>query len=82
MRIEICIENNNEEFEHEGYYDSIREAIDALHVLNGKEISELLEKEFQHDCTKCVWYMISCLGGLCPPDKEYKRDPPDGGYYG
>ena len=42
-----------------------------------------IEKEIQNDCDKCVWYMISCPGGLkCPPDKEYKRDPPDGGYYG
>ena len=33
MRIEICIENENEEFEHEGYYDSISSAIQALQDL-------------------------------------------------
>lgn len=32
-RIEICIENENEEFEHEGYYDSIDNAIQALQDL-------------------------------------------------
>lgn len=32
-RIEICIENENEEFEHEGYYDSIDDAIQALQDL-------------------------------------------------
>lgn len=38
-------------------------------------------------CDKCVHYRISCGGpGLlkaeCPPDIKYRRDPPDGGYYG
>lgn len=32
-RIEICIENDYEEFEHEGYYDSIDDAIQALQDL-------------------------------------------------
>lgn len=33
MRVEISVENNNEEFEHEGYYDSIQDAINALYDL-------------------------------------------------
>ena len=38
-------------------------------------------------CDKCIHYRISCGGpGLlraeCPPDIKYRRDPPDGGYYG
>lgn len=38
-------------------------------------------------CDRCVHYRISCGGpGLlkaeCPPDIKYRRDPPDGGYYG
>lgn len=33
MKIEICIENENEEFEHEGYYNSIDSAIQALQSL-------------------------------------------------
>lgn len=33
MRIEICIENEDEEFEHEGYYDSVDSAIQALQDL-------------------------------------------------
>ena len=40
-------------------------------------------------CDKCVWQYNSCSGPLkntypvqCPPGITYKRDPPDGGYYG
>ena len=33
MRVEISVENNNEEFEHEGYYDSVQDAINALYDL-------------------------------------------------
>ena len=39
-------------------------------------------------CDKCVWYCTSCSGPIrfgeprCPIGKSYKRDPPDGGYYG
>lgn len=36
----------------------------------------------RHNCNKCVWqYTIECPGtkGYCD---KYKRDPPDGGYYG
>ena len=39
-------------------------------------------------CDKCVWYCTSCSGPIrfgeprCPTGKSYKRDPPDGGYYG
>lgn len=40
MRIEICIENEFEEFEHEGYYESIDDAIQALYVLKLYEKGE------------------------------------------
>ena len=39
-------------------------------------------------CDKCVWYCTSCSGPIrfgeprCPIGQSYKRDPPDGGYYG
>jgi len=40
------------------------------------------------NCDKCVWQGNSCSGPVisdkikCPNGIEYKRDPPDGGYYG
>lgn len=40
MRIEICTENEFEEFEHEGYYESIDDAIQALYVLKLYEKGE------------------------------------------
>lgn len=77
MRIEICIENENEEFEHEAYCDGIDAAIATLQNLKfGKNINR---------CNHCVHFLISCAGaeaGTCPSGKKYKRDPPDGGYYG
>ena len=39
-------------------------------------------------CDKCVHYRSQCGGpsryrpGKCPPGQSYKRDPPDGGFYG
>ena len=39
-------------------------------------------------CDKCVWYCTKCWGPTlisgpkCPDGQKYKRDPPDGGYYG
>lgn len=78
MRIEISIENENEDcFEHEGYYDTIDEAIQNLYRL---KIDEVVSKASR--CHKCV-YELNCSSsdkdGNCP---DYKRDPPDGGYYG
>lgn len=40
MRIEICIENEFEDFDHEGYYDSIDDAIKALYALKLYETKE------------------------------------------
>ena len=46
---------------------------------------------YNHYCDKCVWFGIyDCLGPqfdgvstyACPSNYIYKRDPPDGGYYG
>lgn len=38
-------------------------------------------------CDKCVWsnFCFPCIKGntpSCPSNHTYKRDPPDGGYYG
>lgn len=74
MRIEICIENENEEFEHEGYYDSVDAAIATLKNLKFGKIT--------NRCNHCIHFLVSCVGAeTCPSGKKYKRDPPDGGYY-
>lgn len=58
-RIEICIENENEEFKHEGYYDSVDSAIQALQNL----------KEVNHS----PYYHMYCPYGLsnCIHDPGY-----------
>ena len=42
--------------------------------------------KINNKCKKCVWYPIECSGwtikGEYPSWCSYKRDPPDGGYYG
>lgn len=46
------------------------------------------EKYYQERCNKCIHFRINCGGPslvapqTCPPAYNYKRDPPDGGYYG
>ena len=106
MRIEISVcDNDRENFEHEGYYDSIDEAIAWLKILKQQQVID--SKIQQHktyqalkiakraDCNKCVYQYTSCPGPIskynavtqdmeffCPPEHHYKRDPPDGGYYG
>ena len=103
MMIEIrTAENEAEEFEHEGYYDSIGEAIEWLQLLKQREdldkkIASIKDSSLQHyvDCDKCVWQYIRCPGPItqqnsftlktkisCPTGFKFKRDPPDGGYYG
>ena len=61
---------------NEGYYNSIDEAIIALQKLKNKKV-------IQPRCDKCVHWEAYCghtdKDGKCP---DYKRDPPDGGYYG
>lgn len=65
-------------YEHEGYYDSIDEAIEHLQWLKGQE-----EPPVRPRCDKCVYLRETCgqtdKDGKC---WKYKRDPPDGGYYG
>lgn len=84
MRIEICIENENKEFfEHEGYYDSIDEAINELYKLRTIWIKQKSKENGTLQCEKCVNYPYPCFGGKsCPNGYKYQRDPPDGGYYG
>lgn len=45
MRIEICIENDYEEFEHEGYYNSVDSAIQALQNLKETKYSPYYDDE-------------------------------------
>lgn len=54
MRVEISIENNNEEFEHEGYYDSIQDAINALYDLKHKEISKTFNTTYDKKTEEVV----------------------------
>lgn len=38
---------------------------------------------FLRHCEKCIEYPYYCNGYKdCPPGLKYRRDPPDGGYYG
>lgn len=53
------------------------------------ENDEFLRTYKESECDKCVWFSNSCSGPTfncgrphCPPGMKYKRDPPDGGYYG
>ena len=86
MRIEICIEEEEGYFEHEGYYNTIEEAINALYKLQKQTVLTKIEQYVAirtlSRCSKCV-YTNTCpnidINGSC---KSYKRDPPDGGYYG
>lgn len=72
------VEDTETVYEHEGYYDSIDEAIKALQRLKEQE-----EPTVQPRCDKCVYLKETCgqtdKDGKC---WKYKRDPPDGGYYG
>ena len=74
MKIKVSIDNSNEII-----FNSIEEAINALYELKKKQI---LSKPSVSRCHKCV-YENSCpnidIDGSC---SVFKRDPPDGGYYG
>ena len=88
MEIEISIGHREPqsiytEFEHYVYCDTIDEAIKVLQELEIKEIKTIiLEHTKSGRCNKCV-YEYTChktdINGNCT---DYKRDPPDGGYYG
>ncbi len=49
---------------------------------------EALRRYKIEECDKCVWSGYTCPGPVplvkpkCPQGFTYKRDPPDGGYYG
>lgn len=80
MRIEISIENENEDcFEHYGYFDTINEAIQTLQNLYRIEIGKRVKENSL--CSKCV-FTNTCWHLGTPDCPDYKRDPPDGGYYG
>jgi len=65
-------------YEHEGYFESIDEAIKHLQWLKEQEKPPVRPR-----CDKCVYLKETCgqtdKDGKC---WKYKRDPPDGGYYG
>lgn len=92
MKIEICTcKDDDELFEHDGYYDSIEEAIARLKTLEQHyktSPQEALRIYKIENCDRCVWQGYTCSGPVfisepeCPPCLNFKRDPPDGGYYG
>ena len=49
-------------------------------VRKGKEEETKIDKDIVRDCHKCV-YEVGCHGNPVGC-KRYKRDAPDGGYYG
>ncbi len=56
--------------------------------MNAVNQNEILRQYRINKCYNCVW-SNECFPGLididtpsCPSDHTYKRDPPDGGYYG
>lgn len=65
-------------YEHEEYFESIDKAIKYL-----KQLKEQEEPQIRPRCDKCVYLKETCghtdKDGKC---RKYKRDPPDGGYYG
>ena len=84
MRIEISLENKDSgEFEHEGYYDNFEDAINALYKIQKDEVVKRINS-YNYPCFNCV-YEYFCAETDRDPSKRcksYKRDPPDGGYYG
>ena len=72
----------------DGIYNVSLDAHDNYPVSIDKIVKDI--KKYHHDnpiiqprCEKCVYEMITChssdTDGKC---EKYKRDPPDGGYYG
>lgn len=48
-----------------------------------QEKEEITSHAQELKCNKCVEFPYYCSGGYsCPPGLKYRRDPPDGGYYG
>ena len=82
MRIEICIENENEEFfKHEGYYDSIDDAIQALQFLRQKYSSHYYCPYRLPDCIydpgylpqECPEWYIELYGNMTPEEVAQKQ---------
>lgn len=69
-QVEISLAfNDNEDFEHEGYYNNIDEAIEAL-----KKLKEYYRQIVEPRCNICVYNPLECNGNdnyhCCP---HYKR---------
>ena len=77
MKIEIIIDNNMER--RHCICSSYEEAINILYH---QKIQQIKSRPAVSRCHKCI-YENTCsnidIDGNC---NEYKRDPPDGGYYG
>lgn len=70
LQVEISLAfSENEDFEHEGYYNNIDEAIEAL-----KKLKEYYRQIVEPRCNICVYNPLECNGNdnyhCCP---HYKR---------
>lgn len=78
MKIEIIIDNN---MECRHYICSSYE--EAINILYDQKIQQIKSKPATGRCSKCVYLRETCgqtdKDGKC---WKYRRDPPDGGYYG
>lgn len=69
-------------------FDLEEELPDLIKAPNPYEAYQIREIYKTGYCEKCIHYLINCPGpqlikpNECPEDYSYKRDPPDGGYYG
>ena len=62
---------------------TLDEAVDAIKAYMRKQREERQARSIELNCNHCVEYPHYCSGGYaCPPGLKYRRDPPDGGYYG
>ena len=72
----------------------VKEFLDEQDSTEECEIGKAVDEEegaqppMRAKCEKCVYSYTECPGptrtnpNVCPPNHTYKRDPPDGGYYG
>ena len=63
------------------YYD-LNQKLKQDDFQNALQLNQIWKR-----CKRCTWYQVDCPGYLekdgCPSGcNRYKRDPPDGGYYG
>lgn len=95
---DIIVAMNNKVEECKEFLDQPKESIAVTKIKETRRLVETNWDLYSYEvsnCDKCVWQYNSCPGPnilynaityeekyKCPPGLNYKRDPPDGGYYG